>query len=136
MVQIWLRYAQKYPASNLCSLIKAAYRLYIFRIPRFDNRKYFKMDKRISLREIFIEIDHFPIQPFHCCAQSFPPTPRQHFCVLCVASPLKQILTPFYVSKSRNIKNLAPLLVLCHYRKGFDKKQKQKRGSKFVLCRL
>ena len=66
-VQIWPRYAQKYPASNLYSLIKAAYRLYIFRISRFDNRKYFKIDKRVCLREICVEIDHFPFQPFHCC---------------------------------------------------------------------
>jgi hypothetical protein len=41
---------------------------------------------------------------------------------LCFASPLKQIMTPFYVSKSQNIKILAPLFVLCHYRKGFYKK--------------
>ena len=108
--------------SQTLQLITSAHRLHIFGIRRFDNTKYFKIDKGISLGKYFIEIDHLPIQPFHCCTPSFPPPPHEQFCVLCFASPLKQILTPFYVSKSRNIKNLAPLLVLCSLRKGFDKK--------------
>ena len=113
------------PTNTLCQisqLIKSAHRLHIFGIRRFDNINYFKIYKRISVRKICIEIDHFPIQPFHCSrANPSPPLPVNTL-VLCVASPLKQILTPFYVSKSRNIKNLAPLLVLCSLRKGFDKK--------------
>ena len=54
-------------------LIKSAHRLHIFGIRRFDNTKYFKIDKGISLGKYFIEIDHLPIQPFHCCTPSFPP---------------------------------------------------------------
>ena len=108
--------------SQILQLITSAHRLHIFGIRRFDNTKYFKIDKGISLGKYFIEIDHLPIQPFHCCTPSFPPPPHEQFCVLCFASPLKQIMTPFYVSKSQNIKILAPLFVLCHYRKGFYKK--------------
>ena len=102
---------------KVAELIKSAHRLHIFGIRRFDNTKYFKIDKGISHGKYFIEIDHLPIQPFHCCTPSFPPPPHEQFCVLCFASPLKQIMTPFYVSKSQSIKILAPLFVLCqpHY---------------------
>ena len=65
---------------KVAELIKSAHRLHIFGIRRFDNTKYFEVAKRISLRKIFIEIDHLPIQPFHCCAPSFPPPPRSVFC--------------------------------------------------------
>ena len=63
---------------KVAQLIKSAHRLHIFGIRRFDNTKYFKIDKGISLGKYFIEIDHLPIQPFHCChTPSFPPPPHE-----------------------------------------------------------
>ena len=61
---------------KVAQLIKSAHRLHIFGIRRFDNTKYFKIDKGISLGKYFIEIDHLPIQPVHCCAPSSPPPPH------------------------------------------------------------
>ena len=76
--------------SQILQLITSAHRLHIFGIRRFDNTKYFEVAKRISLRKIFIEIDHLPIQPFHCCA---PLLPEVFFVIL----PRLQIVTPFFV---------------------------------------
>ena len=75
---------------KVAQLIKSVNRLHIFGIRRFDNKKYFEVAKRISLRKNFIEIDHLPIQPFHCCA---PLLPEVFFVIL----PRLQIVTPFFV---------------------------------------
>ena len=138
-VQISPRYAQKYPASNLYSLIKAAYRLYIFRISRFDNRKYFKIDKRVCLREICVEIDHFPIQPFHCCTAlpQSSPSNKNLFFVLTLSKYRKWPSFLYARPKSNNF--LPTFCFLIPLEKGFhskSKNKKQKRGSKFVFCRL
>ena len=104
-------------------LIKSAHRLHIFGIRRFDNTKCFKIDKRISLREIFIEIDHFPIQPFHCCAQSFPPpSPLTLLCFVCRLSS-ETNFDPFLCFKIPKHKKFGPTLCFVSFiRKGFDKK--------------
>ena len=77
----WEKICRKICCLKLAQLIKSANRLHIFGIRSFDNTKYFKIDKWISLREICIEIDHFPIQPFPLLRASSRP---QLLCDLCL----------------------------------------------------
>ena len=121
------------------NLIKVAYRLYIFRTSRFDNRKYFKIDKRVCLREICVEIDHFPIQPFHCCTAlpQSSPSNKNLFFVLTLSKYRKWPSFLYARPKSNNF--LPTFCFLIPLEKGFhskSKNKKQKRGSKFVFCRL
>ena len=58
----------------------------------------------------------------------FPPPPHEQFCVLCFASPLKQTLTPFYVSNPQNIKFWPHFLFCFTIEKGFTKNENKKRG--------
>ena len=60
----WEKICREICCLKLAQLIKSANRLHIFGIRSFDNTKYFKIDKWISLREICIAIGHLPIQPF------------------------------------------------------------------------
>ena len=53
-------------------LIKSAHRLHMFGIRRFGNINYFKIYKRIRVRKICIESDHFPIESSTCWAHPFP----------------------------------------------------------------
>ena len=87
---------------KLVQFDKAAYLLYIFRISRFDNRKYFKIDKRVCLREICVEIDHFPIQPLHCCTALPHILPIEQKFVFCFHSLEIQKMTLFFVARPKS----------------------------------
>ncbi len=69
----WEKICREIYCLKLAQLIKSANRLHIFGIRSFDNTKYFKIDKWISLREICIEIDHLAIQPVKRMAQNQNP---------------------------------------------------------------
>ena len=78
----WEKICREIYCLKLAQLIKSANRLHIFGIRSFDNTKYFKIDKWISLREICIEIDHFAIQPFPLLRAILPPAQLLTFCWL------------------------------------------------------
>ena len=97
---------------KLVQFDKAAYLLYIFRISRFDNRKYFQIDKRVCLREICVEIDHFPIQPFHCCTAlpQSSPSNKNLFFVLTLSKYRKW---PSFLYARPKSNNFLPTFVFC-----------------------